>query len=109
LSVAITIVSASGGTVPYKVYGGSASGSGTNGSGTGGSGTGGSGTGGSGTGGSGTGGSGAHGSGVRPSGTASGVVVGGHAAYTVAFGWQSFPSNQVSASEVNDTSASPAS
>jgi hypothetical protein len=97
--VAMTIVSESGGTIPYTVYGGSVSGSGTTGSGTNGSGTNG----------SGTNGSGVHGSGVRPSGVGSGVVVGGHAAYTVAFGWQSFPSNQVSASEVIDTSASPSS
>jgi hypothetical protein len=89
LSVAITIVAAAGGTIPYTVYGGSVSGSGT--------------------GGSGTGGSGVYGSGVRPSGTASGVVVGGHAAYTVAFGWQSFPTNQISASEVVETAPSPSS
>jgi hypothetical protein len=81
--VPITVVNQSVGTISYTIFGGSASGSGT----------------GSGTG-SGSKGSGVLASGtIRPSGTAA-ATVSGHPAYTVVFGWPTFPSYQVSASGV---------
>lgn len=78
----ITVVNQSVGTLSYTIFGGSASGSGR---------------------GSGSGSGSGRGSGVvasgsiRPSGTAS-VTVSGSPTYTVVFGWQTFPSYQVSAS-----------
>jgi hypothetical protein len=77
--VPITVVNQSVGTISYTIFGGSASGSGT---------------------GSGSRGSGVLASGtIRPSGTAA-ASVSGHPAYTVVFGWPTFPSYQVSASGV---------
>jgi hypothetical protein len=77
--VPITVVNQSVGTISYTIFGGSASGSGT---------------------GSGSKGSGVLASGtIKPSGTAA-ATVSGHPAYTVVFGWPTFPSYQVSASGV---------
>jgi hypothetical protein len=77
--VPITVVNQSVGTISYTIFGGSASGSGT---------------------GSGSKGSGVLASGtIRPSGSAA-ATVSGHPAYTVVFGWPTFPSYQVSASGV---------
>jgi hypothetical protein len=73
--VAITVVNQSVGTISYTIFGGSASGSGSGGSGVVASGT------------------------VVPSGSSS-VAVSGHPAYTVVFGWKTFPSYNVSASGI---------